>query len=256
MMSAGIHVSTIVQGKVEGNTDHMNLPSCLLELHGVSHSYCRGQQTIQVLDTIDLAIGYGQTCALIGASGSGKSTLLNILGLLEQPTSGQLTFAGQNLQAASADYWANLRNRDIGFVFQAFNLLPRLSVIDNVALPLSYRGQSRRDARVFALEQLALVGLADRAHCQPADLSGGQRQRVAIARALVGRPRLILADEPTGNLDSQTAADVMALLLGLNRDHGVTLVMVTHDAQLANRFDQQIRVVGGKLYEEGAHDPV
>jgi putative ABC transport system ATP-binding protein len=216
------------------SAERMELSSCLFALRNVNHSYRRYQRIIPVLTTVNLVIERGQTCALVGASGSGKSTLLNILGLLEHPTSGQLVFGGQNMQTAGADQLASLRNRDIGFVFQAFNLLPRLSVIDNVALPLSYRGVARREARVFAQEQLALVGLAERASCRPADLSGGQRQRVAIARALVGRPTLILADEPTGNLDSQTATDIMTLLLGLNRDHGATLVMVTHDGELLN----------------------
>ncbi|MDB6047327.1 MAG: hypothetical protein JWR17_73 [Pseudomonas sp.] len=238
------------------SAERISLSPRLLELNNVSHSYRRGQQITPVLKTISLLIERGQTCALVGVSGSGKSTLLNMLGLLEQPTVGRLVFNGQDTQTASADQLANLRNRDIGFVFQAFNLLPRLSIIDNVALPLSYRGVSRREARVSAQAQLALVGLADRGSCRPADLSGGQRQRVAIARALVGRPTLILADEPTGNLDSQTAAGIMTLLLGLNHDHGVTLVMVTHDGQLAKRFDRQIQVIDGRLHEEGAHERV
>ncbi|MDY7561507.1 ABC transporter ATP-binding protein [Pseudomonas sp. 10B1] len=225
----------------------------LLSLFGVSHCYRRAQEVVTVLNNVNLVIKRGHTCALVGASGSGKSTLLNILGLLEQPTCGALTFTGLCVQSADADRLAYLRNREIGFVFQAFNLLPRLSVIDNVALPLSYRGLPRREARLLAREQLALVGLADRVDCKPADLSGGQRQRVAIARALVGRPALVLADEPTGNLDSQTAKDIMALLLGLNREHGVTLVMVTHDIELAKPFDRRIQVIDGELHEDGAH---
>ncbi|MEB0075814.1 ABC transporter ATP-binding protein [Pseudomonas sp. CCI3.2] len=225
----------------------------LLSLLGVSHCYRRGKNVIPILIDVNLVIRRGHTCALVGASGSGKSTLLNMLGLLEKPTGGVLTFKGHSVQNADADQLAHLRNREIGFVFQSFNLLPRLSVVDNVALPLSYRGVSRRQARRLALEQLALVGLADRAHCKPADLSGGQRQRVAIARALVGCPALVLADEPTGNLDSQTAKDIMALLLGLNREHGVTLVMVTHDVELAKQFDRRIQVIDGELHEEGAH---
>jgi putative ABC transport system ATP-binding protein len=206
-----------------------------------------------VLSNVNLQISRGETCALVGASGSGKSTLLNILGLLESPASGQLIFAGQDLQQATADQLAYRRNRDIGFVFQAFNLLPRLTALDNVALPLSYRGLSRQQARVCALEQLAQIGLADRASHKPADLSGGQRQRVAIARALIGQPMLILADEPTGNLDSHSANQIMTLLLELNRQQGVTLVMVTHDTGLAARFDRQIRVVDGTLQEDAVH---
>ncbi|MGV8920023.1 MAG: ABC transporter ATP-binding protein [Pseudomonas sp.] len=233
-----------------------SLESCLCELlvlHNVSQCYSRGGQPVTVLHDINLTIVRGQTCALVGASGSGKSTLLNILGLLETPASGRLLFAGQNMLNASAEALARLRNREIGFVFQSFNLLPRLSAMDNVALPLSYRGLSRRDARQQAQVQLQQVGLADKLHDKPADLSGGQRQRVAIARALVGNPSLILADEPTGNLDSQTAEEIMALLLGLNRERGVTLVMVTHDTALAGRFGRQIRMVDGRLQEGAAH---
>jgi putative ABC transport system ATP-binding protein len=226
--------------------------SSMLMLRDINQSYRRGAQIMPVLSHVSLLINRGETCALVGASGSGKSTLLNILGLLEAPASGQLMFAGQDLQHATSDQLAHRRNLDIGFVFQAFNLLPRLSALDNVALPLSYRGLSRQQARVRALEQLAQVGLADQANYKPADLSGGQRQRVAIARALVGQPRLILADEPTGNLDSHTANEIMALLLQLNRQQGVTLVMVTHDTALAACFDRQIRVVDGALQEDAA----
>lgn len=227
--------------------------SSMLLLRDINQRYHRGGQTVPVLSHINLLIKPGETCALVGASGSGKSTLLNILGLLEPPTSGQLIFAGQDLQQATPDQLAQRRNRDIGFVFQAFNLLPRLTALDNVALPLSYRGLSRQQARVRALEQLVQVGLADRVNHKPADLSGGQRQRVAIARALVGQPMLILADEPTGNLDSHSANEVMALLLALNRQQGVTLVMVTHDTALAARFDRLIRVVDGTLQEDAVH---
>ncbi|WP_397451800.1 ABC transporter ATP-binding protein [Pseudomonas sp. NA-150] len=225
----------------------------LLRLHNVSQSYSRGGQAVLVLRDINLTLMRGQTSALVGASGSGKSTLLNILGLLESPVSGRLMFAGHNMLNANADVLARLRNRDIGFVFQAFNLLPRLSAMDNVALPLSYRGLPRREARCQALQQLQQVGLADKAHDKPADLSGGQRQRVAIARALVGNPSLILADEPTGNLDSHTAEEIMALLLELNRERGVTLVMVTHDTALAERFERRIRVIDGQLQEGATH---
>jgi ABC-type lipoprotein export system ATPase subunit len=227
--------------------------SPVLVLRNIHQAYSREGQTMPVLNGINLMIGRGQTCALVGTSGSGKSTLLNILGLLESPASGQLLFAGQDMQHTTDDQRARLRNRDIGFVFQAFNLLPRLSAVDNVALPLVYRGLSRRQARRRALKQLERVGLADRAHYKPADLSGGQRQRVAIARALVGQPMLILADEPTGNLDRQTANEIMTLLLDLNRQRGVTLVMVTHDTTLAARFDRQIQVIDGELWEGAAH---
>ena len=227
--------------------------SSVLVLRGVNQRYCRRGQLVPVLSDVNLRIERGETCALVGTSGSGKSTLLNILGLLESPASGQLIFAGQDLGYATPDELAQRRNRDIGFVFQSFNLLPRLTALDNVALPLSYRGLSRQQARACALEQLIQVGLADRVNHKPADLSGGQRQRVAIARALVGQPMLILADEPTGNLDNNSANEIMSLLLDLNRQQGVTLVMVTHDTALAARFDRQIRVVDGTLQEVTPH---
>lgn len=228
-------------------------PTMLFELRGVSQCYGQGASTVRVLDNIDFTLSRGDTCAVVGASGSGKSTLLNILGLLERPVSGRLYFAGNDVMAAPADTLAHWRNRRLGFVFQAFNLLPRLNALDNVALPLTYRNQSRLSARACALQQLRAVGLADRAHHRPADLSGGQRQRVAIARALVGQPSLILADEPTGNLDQHSANEVIELLLRLNREQGVTLVMVTHDAQLAARFARQIEVVDGHLHEHVGH---
>jgi putative ABC transport system ATP-binding protein len=221
----------------------------LCSLRGVNQYFNRGALRYSVLRDIELTLRVGDTCAIVGASGSGKSTLLNILGLLERPACGQQYFAGHDLTSASADQLAQVRNRDIGFVFQTFNLLPRLSARDNVALPLVYRNVPRRIARQRALEQLRAVGLEDRAEHLPADLSGGQRQRVAIARALVGEPALILADEPTGNLDQQCADDIMQLLLALNRQQQVTLVMVTHDARLAARFSRRVEVVDGQLRE-------
>ncbi|SHN29862.1 putative ABC transport system ATP-binding protein [Pseudomonas asturiensis] len=221
----------------------------LITMKDVCQSYPMAGHNLPVLRDVSLDIRRGQTCAILGTSGSGKSTLLNILGLLDLPTSGQFLFAGRNMIDATADERAQLRNREIGFVFQSFNLLPRLTALDNVALPLFYRGFARNEARECARVQIARVGLDDRAHHRPADLSGGQRQRVAIARALVGSPSLILADEPTGNLDRSTAHDVMNLLLGLNDEEAVTLVMVTHDAQLAERLDRCLLVQDGILKE-------
>lgn len=229
-------------------------PTMLFELRGVSQCYGQGASAVRVLDNIDFTLSCGDTCAIVGASGSGKSTLLNILGLLERPVSGRVHFAGNDVMAVPADNLAHWRNRRLGFVFQAFNLLPGLDALDNVALPLMYRHQSRLSARACALQQLRAVGLSDRAHHRPADLSGGQRQRVAIARALVGQPSLILADEPTGNLDRHSANEVIELLLRLNREQGVTLVIVTHDAQLAARFARQIEVVGGQLRESAGRE--
>ncbi len=202
-----------------------------------------------MLRDVTLELHPGETCALLGASGSGKSTLLNILGLLDRPSAGQLLFRGRDMLGIDENARAWVRNREIGFVFQSFNLLPRMNALDNVALPLFYRGISRAPARATAMDWLRQVGLADRGGHLPADLSGGQRQRVAIARALVGNPSVILADEPTGNLDQASAESIMALLMGLNRERAVTIVMVTHDANLAGRFSRQLHVRDGVLHE-------
>jgi len=204
-----------------------------------------GEQTI--LHAVSLAIPCGQTCAIVGPSGSGKSTLLNLIGLLDQPCAGQLLIDGQDMTHASAAQRAIMRNRALGFVFQSFNLLPRLSALDNVALPLSYRGVGLHAARRVAQGQLAAVGLQARARHYPAQLSGGQRQRVAIARALVTEPRLLLADEPTGNLDRSTADDILQLLLALNHERRLTLVMVTHDPQMARHMQRCIEVSDGRV---------
>jgi len=227
--------------------------STLFELHNVYQHYEHRGSDVGVLDNIDFTLQRGDTCAITGASGSGKSTLLNILGLLERPASGRVMFADHDVMRACPDTLAHWRNRHMGFVFQAFNLLPRLSALDNVALPLMYRNERRQVAREHAARQLHAVGLSDKALHLPADLSGGQRQRVAIARALVGRPSLIVADEPTGNLDQRCADDIIDLLLDLNRRCQVTLVMVTHDTRLALRFARQIEVAGGQLREKVGH---
>jgi len=221
----------------------------LIAMEDICQSYRMGEQRLSVLENITLTIKRGESCAIVGTSGSGKSTLLNILGLLDQPASGRFVLDGYDMASATQDERAGLRNRLIGFVFQSFNLLPRLSALDNVALPLLYRGYSRHQARQHARSQIERVGLADRISHRPADLSGGQRQRVAIARALVGEPALILADEPTGNLDSETAQDIMDLLLELNRAQSVTLIMVTHDSDLAKRLDRRLHVQGGRITE-------
>lgn len=223
----------------------------LIALEAIGKSYRMENRLVPVLHNVSLTIHRGQTCALLGSSGSGKSTLLNILGLLDPPLSGRFHFNGQDMLRAAPDERARIRNQHIGFVFQAFNLLPRLSALENVALPLAYRGMPRGQARELATEQLERVGLADRSGHRPADLSGGQRQRVAIARALICNPSVILADEPTGNLDSATAHDIMTLLLDLNREHAVTLIMVTHDAGLASLFQRRLQVRAGAVLEAG-----
>ncbi len=221
----------------------------LISLQGIGKSYRLAEQPLHILKNVSLSIDAGESCAILGASGSGKSTLLNILGLLDLPDSGDYRFAGHDIFRASPDQLAAIRNRQIGFVFQSFNLLPRLSALDNVALPLSYRGVARRESLERAMHMLDQVGLGQRADHRPADLSGGQRQRVAIARALVGEPSVILADEPTGNLDSHTARDIMDLLLSLNRERQVTLIIVTHDPGIAQRLERQIRVNNGVVQE-------
>lgn len=221
----------------------------IISLHGINYSHRTGEQELQVLKDITLDIERGQSCAIVGSSGSGKSTLLNILGLLSRPDSGQFHFISHDMCSANSDILASIRNQEIGFVFQSFNLLSRLTALDNVALPLSYRGISRNAARQHALVQLKQVGLEDRVTHLPSELSGGQCQRVAIARALVGNPSLILADEPTGNLDSQTATEILDILLALNREHSVTLIVVTHDIAMANHFDRKLEICQGKMHE-------
>lgn len=230
-------------------------PSAVIYLSGITLGYPTGSSVQTVLNDISLSVPTGQSCAIVGSSGSGKSTLLNIIGLLDRPTSGRVYLAGEDMSTATAEWRARTRNRLIGFVFQSFNLLPRLSVLDNVALPLLYRGQNRQWAREAALYQLERVGLGEKSGYLPADLSGGQRQRVAIARALVGEPALILADEPTGNLDRQTAHEIVSLLLSLNEKNGTTLVMVTHDEGIADRMQRCIRVCDGQILED-AHEAI
>jgi putative ABC transport system ATP-binding protein len=234
-----------------------NPPSkpAIVRLEDICQSYTMGSgQPLAVLDHVSLTIESGESCAIVGASGSGKSTLLNILGLLDQPASGRIVLNGQDITRADSDQRASFRNQLIGFVFQSYNLLPRLSALDNVALPLLYRGCPRAEAMRRARAQLERFGLRERGAHRPAELSGGQKQRVAIARGLVGDPALILADEPTGNLDSVATREVMEILLRLNRTEGVTLVMVTHDNKLAGELDRCLHVAEGKIVETGNGD--
>jgi putative ABC transport system ATP-binding protein len=218
-----------------------------LALAGVSKAYGVGSTRVPVLHDISLSIPAGGLVAIVGPSGSGKSTLLNLIGLLDQPDSGEIRLDGQRVAFQSPAEAARLRNRMIGFVFQSFQLLPRLTAWENVALPLLYRGAPRAERRARALAMLESVDLADRVDHRPAELSGGQCQRVALARALIGEPRLILADEPTGSLDTATGATVMDLLRDLNRRLGTTIVMVTHDPDLAARCDSLIEIRDGRI---------
>ncbi|MBD2814416.1 ABC transporter ATP-binding protein [Xenorhabdus sp. Flor] len=208
-----------------------------------------GEGEIPVLKNITAQIFAGQSCAIVGTSGSGKSTLLNILGLLDKPTSGKYFLCGVDMSKADADLRARMRNKEIGFVFQSFHLLAGMTSTENVALPLLYRGISASQAHKIARDKLHLVGLSHRAMHYPADLSGGQRQRVALARALVGEPSLLLADEPTGNLDQQTAEEILSLLSSLHTDNAMTLVVITHDAMVANHMQRELRMVDGQLHE-------
>jgi putative ABC transport system ATP-binding protein len=217
----------------------------LIETGGLSRTYRMGTSTVHALRDVTLTIHAGEFVALMGASGSGKSTLLHLLGCLETPTSGRYRLEGREVSALAKDERARLRNHRIGFIFQNFNLLPRLSALENVALPLLYRRESG-DVQQRAAQALARVGLAERAHHRPNALSGGERQRVAIARALVTQPAILLADEPTGNLDSATGADIMALLVELSRE-GSTILVVTHDANIAAHARRRLHMRDGQI---------
>ena len=221
----------------------------VIRLEDVKKSYALGDVTVHALRGVDLALGRGEFVAVVGASGSGKSTLMNILGLLDRPTSGRYLLEGEDVSAFDKDRRAVLRNRKIGFVFQNFNLLPRTSAVENVELPLLYNGKAQapgaRHKRARAM--LDAVGLADRAHHTPTQLSGGQQQRVAIARALVTEPEIVLADEPTGNLDSRTSVEIMEILQRLNRDVGLTIVLITHEHDIAEYATRTVSVRDGRI---------
>jgi putative ABC transport system ATP-binding protein len=223
------------------------MTDAILEVVGLEKTYGASTRPTPVLRGVDFSVAAGSFCAILGPSGSGKSTLMNIIGLLDRPSAGIVRLAGETIDHESADAAAHTRNRLLGFVFQAFNLLPRLTAWENVALPLLYRGTPRRERKPRAMEMLAQVGLGDRADHRPGALSGGQQQRVALARALIAEPRLVLADEPTGSLDSVTAGEVMALLRDLNARLGVTVLMVTHDRDLATRCDRRIEMLDGRI---------
>jgi putative ABC transport system ATP-binding protein len=221
----------------------------MIELNGINKSYQIGTRTIPVLRDVSLRVAEGEFVAIMGASGSGKSTLLNILGILDDYDEGEYTLEGTLIRDLSERRAAVYRNRFIGFVFQAFNLLPFKSAVENVELPLQYRKVPRGRRRVLAMEALERVGLTARAEHVPAEMSGGEKQRVAIARALIAEPRLLLADEPTGALDTTTSDQIMVLLEEANRA-GLTLVVVTHEADVAARARRIVRIRDGMIYED------
>jgi putative ABC transport system ATP-binding protein len=218
----------------------------LVELRNVSKIYHLGGEEIRALDDVSLDIGEGEFMSIIGPSGSGKSTLMHILGCLDSPTHGTIRLDGVMIQNASARQLASMRNRKIGFVFQFFNLLPKLNVLQNVELPMVYSGAGGRERRERAMEALRAVGLENRSKHRPSQLSGGQQQRVAIARALVNRPKILFADEPTGNLDSHTGEAILQLFCQLSKE-GRTIVLVTHDPEIAAVTPRRIEIRDGKV---------
>ena len=224
--------------------------SSLISLRGVTKVFGHGEATFVALKQIDLDIARGQFVAILGASGSGKSTCMNILGCLDNPTSGSYLLEGIAVEQLPADVLARLRNERFGFVFQGFNLLRRTSALENVELPLIYAGTPRREREKRSREALAAVGLAGREAALSNELSGGQQQRVAIARALVNRPEIVLADEPTGNLDSRTGREIMELLVRLRRDLGLTIIMVTHDRDIADHAERHVVFRDGEIVED------
>jgi len=227
----------------------------MLRLAGVCRSFRIGPVTTEVLRGVDLEVRAGDLVSIVGTSGSGKTTLMNIVGLLDRPNSGSYTLDGRDVSGLGDDALSSLRNRRIGFVFQAFHLLPRLTARENVCLPLVYRGVGRAAAMGRAEAMLERVGMGERTRHRPDQMSGGQKQRVAIARALVGEPALLLADEPTGALDGDTAREVMALLFRLNREQGITVMVITHDTAIARQCAHRLRISDGRLLEDGAPEP-
>jgi putative ABC transport system ATP-binding protein len=222
----------------------------LIELDEICKVYQMGEIEVHALRGVSLSVERGEIIAIVGASGSGKSTLMNVVGCLDQPTSGTYRLDGQDVGRLNDDRLAEIRNRQIGFVFQTFNLLPRTNALQNVMLPMIYDGVGPVERRERAQQALAAVGLADRLRHAPSELSGGQQQRVAIARALVNEPSILLADEPTGNLDSTSGAEVMALLQALNHERGITVALVTHDPEIARQTSRIIHLHDGRITHE------
>jgi len=221
----------------------------VIRLQGVTKQYQMGDQAVHALQGVDLHIRSNELVAFIGASGSGKSTMMNIVGCLDRPSSGAYWLNGREVATMSGDELALVRNQEIGFIFQSFHLLPRASALDNVAQPLIYRGIKLRERLALAEQALQRVGLGARMHHRPNELSGGQRQRVAIARALVGKPSILLADEPTGNLDSSTSLEILALIKEVHAG-GQTVVMVTHEPEIAEQCQRVVRLRDGRIISD------
>ena len=227
----------------------------MIRTEGLVKDYVLGAETVHAVRGVDFEIKVAEFVAIMGPSGSGKSTLMNMIGCLDTPTAGEYWLNGQPVSELSEDQLARVRNKEIGFVFQTFNLLPRATALHNVELPLIYAGVGGRDRRRLAAEKLELVGLADRMDHRPPEMSGGQRQRVAMARALVNDPAILLADEPTGNLDSVTSGDIMRQLKELN-EQGQTIVLVTHERDIAEYAKRQVHLNDGMIEKDFLNDPV
>jgi putative ABC transport system ATP-binding protein len=226
----------------------------MINISSISKEYLMGDNKLLALNDVDVVIKEGEFVSIMGSSGSGKSTLMNIIGCLDVPSNGDYFFRENNISKFSSNKLAELRNKDIGFIFQNFNLLPRLNALENVILPLLYSGKSSKERTKLALEALENVGLKDRTHHRPNQLSGGQQQRVSIARAIAGTPKLILADEPTGALDSNTSLEIMKILNDLNKS-GITIVLVTHEDDIAKYGSRIIRMKDGKIIEDKKNVP-
>jgi putative ABC transport system ATP-binding protein len=222
----------------------------IIQARGLLKTYRLGGSVVRALDGVDLTVERGELMAVMGRSGSGKTTLLNVLGGLDRPDAGQVLVDGVDIARLNGSRLPRLRREKVGFVFQEFNLIPTLTALENVELPLRYAGVARSERRRRALEALSLVGMGGRVHHRPSQLSGGEQQRVALARALVNRPAIVLADEPTGELDTQTAAEVMSLVQRLNREMGQTFIIVTHDPAVAQRCRRVVRMEDGRIVSD------